>query len=237
MKSILLTFCLLLIGFHLNADEVIEDSIPVQLDIYKQKRKPLFFKTGSRIHLQLGGQLGGNINYFKYKNGLQRDVSVGYQGGLFLRVSRQLAFVQIEINMLRSLVFLENGVFNREIGSNIPFDKLKLKYYTVGMPLIFGVYAVKNPLYKLRIYSGLELDFLTKVKATIEQNDNEIYRLTKPEKRNIFRTTQFSFQLGTGMDIAMFIFDVKYRIGMSSYFRERYRTQTHLFQFTMGAIF
>jgi hypothetical protein len=40
-----------------------------------------------------------------------------------------------------------------------------------------------------------------------------------------------------GMDIAMFIFDAKYSVGMRSFFKEDYRTQTHLFQFTVGAIF
>jgi hypothetical protein len=39
------------------------------------------------------------------------------------------------------------------------------------------------------------------------------------------------------MDIAMFIFDIKYSVGLRSFFRENYRTQTNLFQFTVGAIF
>ena len=199
--------------------------------------KPQIFKKGGRLRLQLGGQIGANLNYFRYKNGIQSDVSAGYQGGFFFRVSRQKAFVQFELNFLRSTVFLKNGVFNREIGNNVQFDELKLKYHTVGIPFIFGAYAVKKPLYKLRFYNGIEAEFLTKVKATIEQNDNEIYRLTRPEKRQIFRPEQFSYQLGMGMDIAMFIFDAKYNVGMRSFFKENYRTQTHLFQFTVGAIF
>ena len=199
--------------------------------------KPEIFKTGGRLRLQIGGQVGANLNYFRYKNDVQRDVSAGYQGGFFFRVSRQKAFVQFEINFLRSTVFLKNGVFKSEIQNNIPFEELKLKYHTVGIPFIFGAYAVKKPLYKLRFYNGIEAEFLTKVKATIEQNNNEIYRLTRPEKRQIFRPEQFSYQLGAGMDIAMFIFDIKYSVGMRSFFKEDYRTQTHLFQFTIGAIF
>ncbi len=228
---------LLLVCVTTYANDFIDDSIPVQYDIYKQKRKPLFFKTGSRIHLQLGAQIGGNLNYFRYKNGIQRDVSVGYQGGLFLRVSRQWAFAQIEVNMLRSTVFLKNGVFRSEIKNNIPFDEMRMKYYTVGIPFLFGGYAVKNPLYKLRFYNGIEAAFLTKVNVTIEQNDNEVYRLTRNEKRKIFRPEQFSYQLGMGMDIALFIVDIKYSVGMRNFFKENYRTQTHLFQFTVGMIF
>ncbi|HNF18341.1 MAG TPA: hypothetical protein PKX89_03155 [Chitinophagales bacterium] len=232
MKTIL-TIIMLMLLFDVSANNDTSSTV----DIYQQKRKPLFFKTGGRIRLQFGGQIGANLNYFKYKNGIQRDEAAGYQGGLFLRVSRQMAFVQIEVNMLRSMVFLKNGVFNREIGNNIPFEQLRLKYYTVGIPFIFGAYAVKNPLYKLRFYNGIEAAFITKIKATIEQNNNEIYRLSKKEKRRIFRPEQFSYQLGMGMDIAMFIFDIKYSVGMRSFFKENYRTQTHLFQFTIGAIF
>lgn len=199
--------------------------------------KPKIFKTGSRLRLQFGGQVGANLNYFVYKNGTQRDASVGYQGGLFFRVTRQKAFVQFEMNFLRSTVFLKNGVFNNKFGNNIPFDELKLKYHTVGIPFIFGAYAVKKPIYKLRFYNGLELEFITKTTAILTKNSNEVYRLKRTDKRDIFRPTQFSYQLGMGMDIAMFILDAKYSVGMRSFFKENYRTQTHLFQFTVGAIF
>ncbi|MCB0507465.1 MAG: outer membrane beta-barrel protein [Bacteroidetes bacterium] len=236
MKSlrIIITLILLTNAHFLWAQE---DSSGVEFDIYKKERKPLFFKTGSRLHLQIGGQVGAHLNYFRYKNGIQSDESAGYQGGFFFRVSRQRAFVQFELNFLRSRVFLKNGIFNSEINHNIPFDQLNLKYHTVGMPVIFGAYAVKNPLYKLRFYTGIEAEFLTKVNATIVQNNNEVYRLERKEKRQIFRNTQFSYQVGMGMDIALFIFDVKYSLGMRSLFKEDYRTQTHLFQFTVGAIF
>ena len=180
--------------------------------------KPTLFKSGSRPRLQFGGQVGANLNYFVYKNGVQRDVSAGYQGGFFFRVSRQKAFVQFELNFMRSTVFLKNGIFDSKIGNDIPFEELKLKYHTVGIPFIFGAYAVKKPIYKLRFYNGIEAEFITKVNATISQNDNEVYRLKRPEKR-------------------MFIFDAKYSVGMRSFFKEDYRTQTHLFQFTVGAIF
>lgn len=228
----------LLIAFaDASAASLQSDSTVFANDIYQNKRKPLFFKSGGRPHLQFGAQIGANLNYFRYKNGIQRDVSAGYQGGIFFRVSRQKAFVQFEVNIMRSMVFLKNGVFDREIGDNIPFDELRLKYYSVGIPFIFGAYAIKKPLYKLRFYNGIEANFLTKVKATITQNNNEIYKLTRPERREIFRPEQFSYQLGAGMDIAMFIFDIKYSAGLRSFFKENYRTQTHLFQFTIGAIF
>jgi len=53
----------------------------------------------------------------------------------------------------------------------------------------------------------------------------------------VLRPEQFSYQLGSGMDIAMFVFDFKYNLGFRSFYKETYRTQTHLFQFTAGVIF
>lgn len=199
--------------------------------------KPTLFKTGGRPKLQYGGQIGLNLNYFIYKNGMQKDVSFGYQGGLFMRVSRKRVFAQFEVNMMRSTVNITNGIFNNKFGKNISYNNLKFKYYTVGIPFILGGYAIKKPLYKLRFYSGIQAEFITKTNARIEQNNNEFYRLKRSEKRDILRPAQFSYLLGGGMDIAMFIFDVKYSVGMLSFFKENYRTQTNLFQFNVGVIF
>lgn len=199
--------------------------------------KPELFKTGGRPRLQIGGQVGANLNYFIYKKGNQKDESAGYQGGIFLRATRQIAFIQFELNFLRASVNFKNGVFTKQINDSIPFDVLKMRYHTLGMPITFGVYAVKKPIFKLRFYNGIEMEIIAKTKVTLKQNDKEIYKLSRVERRAIFRPTQFSYILATGMDIAMFTFDVKYSIGFRSFFKEDYRTQTHLFQFTVGAIF
>lgn len=202
--------------------------------------KPEIFKTGEHLHMQIGGSTGANFNYFIYEPNRfmgQSDIAAGYQGGFFFRLSRSKAFAQFELNYLWSQVFLKNGVFTNEIGNHILFDKLTFRYHTFGIPFIFGAYAVKKPLYKLRFYNGIEGDFITKTKAILNKNDDEVYKLKRSEKRDILRPAQFSYQLGMGMDIAYFIFDVKYNLGFRSFYKEEYRTQTHLFQFTVGAIF
>lgn len=204
--------------------------------------KPEIFKTGGRPRLQFGFQTGAVINYFIYDHDFkqkyrQKDVAGGYVGGLFFRVSRQKAFFQFEMNYLWQEVFLKNGVFTNEIGDSILFDQLTFRYHTFSLPFIFGAYAVKKPLYKLRFYNGIEADFITKTRAILNKNNEDIYKLKRSEKRNILRPEQFSYQLGMGMDVAMFIFDVKYNLGFRSFYKEQYRTQTHLFEFTVGAIF
>ena len=43
--------------------------------------------------------------------------------------------------------------------------------------------------------------------------------------------------MGMGMDVAMFIMDFRYNLGFRNFYKEQYRTQTHLFQTTVGVIF
>jgi hypothetical protein len=71
----------------------------------------------------------------------------------------------------------------------------------------------------------------------VDANSDEAYQLTRSEKRSFLRPVQFGYQLGMGMDIAMIILDAKYNLAFRSFYREQFRTQTHLFQFTIGAIF
>ncbi|HPA34933.1 MAG TPA: outer membrane beta-barrel protein [Chitinophagales bacterium] len=199
--------------------------------------KPQLFTSGSRIRFQLGAQAGVNTNYFKYRNIDQRDVSAGFQGGIFFRVSRQKVFAQLEMNYLWSQVFLKNGIFTSQVGNNIPFEKLTFRYHTYGIPFIFGGIPVKKALFKMRMYNGIEVDLIAQTRIILEQQNQQEYRLNRKEKRDIMRPAQFSYQLGTGFDIAMFVFDVKYNFGLRSFYKESYRTQTHLFQFTAGVIF
>ncbi|MDB5228694.1 MAG: hypothetical protein JWN78_2887 [Bacteroidota bacterium] len=214
-------------------------TLPKPVVKVKKVTKPKIFSTGARPRLQLGLQGGVNLNYFIYsRNRVQKDVALGYQGGVFFRVSRQKAFVQFEMNYLWSQVNIRNGKFTTEFGDSIPFEKLTFRYHTFGIPFIFGAYAVKKPMFKLRFYNGIEADFITKTRAIVTTNNSQdIYKLKRAEKRNIIRPEQFSYQLGMGMDIAMFIIDIKYSLGFRSFYREEFRTQTHLFQFTVGAIF
>ncbi len=199
--------------------------------------KPQIFKTGARPHLQIGLHTGVNFNYFIYnRDRIQKDVAAGYQGGLFFRVSRQKAFVQFEMNYLWSQVFIRNDFITSKFG-NINFDKLTFRYNTFGIPFIFGAYAVKTPIFKLRFYNGIEADFIAKTRVLVAANSDELYKLTRSEKRSILRPVQFGYQLGMGMDIAMFIIDAKYNLAFRSFYKEQFRTQTHLFQITVGAIF
>ncbi|MBK9329729.1 MAG: outer membrane beta-barrel protein [Sphingobacteriales bacterium] len=200
--------------------------------------KPHVFKMGARPKLQIGFQSGINIDHYVYQYKAQKDVGLGYQGGIFFRVSRQKVFAQFELNYLWSQVHINSDALTGTIGQNIPIGHLTMRYHTFGIPFIFGAIPVKKPIFKWRIYNGIEADFIMKAHAVLyQQNSKEVYKLKLNEKRAILRPEQFSYQLGTGMDIAMFIFDFKYNLGFRSFYKEVFRTQTHMFQMTAGVIF
>ncbi len=196
------------------------------------------FKTGGRIHFQYGFHAGYNLNYFIYKNNQQRDVASGYQGGIFMRVSRARVFAQLDLLYMHSKVFIRNGILTTQFNNNIPFEKLTFRYNSIGIPVVLGGIVVKKPLYKMRLYTGLEVDLVTKIRANYTQNNIEYEKhLQKKSKRALIRPAQFSYQMGAGMDIAMFIMDFRYNLGFRNFYKEQYRTQTHLFQTTIGVIF
>ena len=200
--------------------------------------KPHVFKIGARPKLNIGFQTGVNIDHYVYQKKNQKDVGVGYQGGLFFRISRQKVFAQFEMNYLWLQVHINSNALTGTIAQNKPIDYLTLRYHTFGIPFIFGAIPVKKPIFKWRIYNGIEADFIMKAHAVLyQQNSKEVYKLKQYEKRAILRPEQFSYQLGTGIDIAMFVFDFRYNLGFRSFYKEVFRTQTHMFQMTAGVIF
>ncbi len=200
--------------------------------------KPHVFKTGARPKMQVGFQSGVNIYHYIYENKGQKDIGAGYQGGIFFRVSRQKVFAQFEMNYLWTQVHINSDALTGTFGQNISIDHLTMRYHIFGIPFIFGAIPVKKPIFKWRIYNGIEADFNLKTHAVLyQQNSKEVYKLKQYEKRSILRPEQFSYQLGTGMDIAMFVFDFRYNLGFRSFYKEVFRTQTHMFQMTAGVIF
>lgn len=200
--------------------------------------RPRLFSTGSRLKFQFGGSAGYNLNYFIYRTDAQRDVSSGYQAGVFFRISRSRVFSQMEFNFRGSEVRLHNENLVLNSGTLLHVDKLSFKYHTFSIPLIFGGYAVKKPLYKIRFYNGMVTDFILKTNVIYtENNSDKIYKLPRKEKRDALYPVQLNYMLGAGADIAFFTLDVRYNLGFRNFYKEEFRTQTHIFEFTLGLIF
>lgn len=201
------------------------------------------FKSGNRPHLQFGGDLGINLNYFIYRSNNVRegkDVGVGYQGGFFLRVSKGSIYTQFDFNFLRTTFPIKGLDFSDSI---LSVNNTRIRFNSLGIPIVFGFYVYKNSLFKLRCFTGFEPYFLVKSKILYEFTSNDMtelieYKLTKSEKKEYFKTFQLAYQLGTGFDIGMFTVDFKYSLGLVNYNKDKYvRAQTHLFQLITGIIF
>ncbi|MBK9794597.1 MAG: outer membrane beta-barrel protein [Sphingobacteriales bacterium] len=201
------------------------------------------FRSGKRMHLQLGGDIGLNLNYFIYKENRSRtykDIGVGYQGGFFFRVSKGSIYTQFDFNFLRT-TFPVYGVTFAD--PTVTVNETRLRFNSLGIPIVLGIYAYKNPLFKLRFFTGIEPYFMVKSRIFYDisvNGDEQLieYKLSRAEKRKFFKPAQLSYQFGSGVDIGMFTIDFKYSIGLVNYIKDDYvRTQTHLFQLMMGVIF
>ena len=237
MKKISFILCILFAANALSDDTLIVD---------KSKYTRLHFdgfRSGKRMHLQLGGDIGLNLNYFVYKENRIRtfkDIGVGYQGGFFFRISKGSIYTQFDFNFLRTTFFVDGVVFD---DPNITVNQTSLRFNSLGIPVVLGVYAYKNPLFKLRFFTGIEPYFMVKSRIFYDINNNGEnqlieYKLSRTEKREYFKAAQLSYQFGSGVDIAMFTIDFKYSLGLVNYIKDDVvRTQTHLFQLLFGVIF
>lgn len=93
------------------------------LPLFAQAR-PHLFSTGSRLKFQFGGSAGYNLNYFVYRTDAQRDVSHGYEAGLFCRLTRSKVFGQVEFNFRGSEVHLHDQSLVLNSGSLLHVDKI-----------------------------------------------------------------------------------------------------------------
>lgn len=201
------------------------------------------FRSGKRLHLQLGGDIGLNTNYIIYKqnrNREGRDVGVGYQGGFFFRISKGSIYTQFDFNFLRTTFPVEGVVFD---DPSINVNSTRFRFNSLGIPILLGIYAYKNPLFKLRFFTGIKPYFLVKTRVfyDITTNGEDIlieYKLSKSEKKQYFKPAQLYYDLGSGVDVGMFTIDFKYSIGLVNFIKDDYiRSQSHLFQLIVGVIF
>ncbi|MBK8353026.1 MAG: outer membrane beta-barrel protein [Saprospirales bacterium] len=157
---------------------------------------------------------------------------------MFVRVSRSRVFVQLDLDYMHSKVFIKNGTLTTRFGNNIPFDKLTFRYNTIGIPIVLGGLVVKKPSYKMRLYTGLEVDLVTKIKAQYTQNNIDFTSsLRKKDKRDLIRPAQFSYQMGMGMDVAMFIMDFRYNLGFRNFIKNNIERKLIYFKLLLALFF
>jgi hypothetical protein len=180
-----------------------------------------------KMHIKIFG--GVNTAKFVYRvEDVDSDVLVGWQVGGGFRVDKKKAFLET------GLTFVDYGITlsltdTTDLDFNEPFN---IQMRSLEVPIVLGYIPVKTPVFKWFLYGGLNNRFSMKgrynvfgIEGTFRPNEADLHFYN------------LGARFGTQVDIAMFNFDLNYTIGVTNGFKNRVRTNTHIFQLSVGLLF
>lgn len=125
---------------------------------------------------------------------IKADAKGGYNFGAFGRFGGEKFYLQPEF-----LYVVKNESFS--IGS--AYDAIKMK--SIQVPVLLGLKLIDLKLASIRAFTGPAISFQTG------------YDSDKSFKYN-FNNSTWDYQLGAGVDVLMFTFDIRYEWGLSKTF-------------------
>ncbi len=185
--------------------------------------------------LMMGGFLMAQMPNFGIRGGLttstlttnlsesfSSDNTLGYQGGVFLRLNFNKLYVQPELIYNHRSTKLEyeiNPVIDGE--SQRVGVRSDLKIGTFDIPVLVGFKLFKTKLFNVRIFAGPDISFSTNKDVSYEYttNDGEDFQGEIPDEDKIniddFNSTTWYLQAGAGVDVLFLTLDVRYEKGLS----------------------
>lgn len=127
-------------------------------------------------------------------NTIKADSKGGYSFGAFGRFGGKKIYLQPEF-----LYVVRNGGFS--VGSST--DAIKMK--SIQVPVLLGLKLIDLKIASVRAFTGPAISFSTG------------YESDKNFKYN-FNNSSWDYQLGAGVDVLMFTFDIRYEWGLSKSF-------------------
>ncbi len=145
----------------------------------------------------------------------------GYHIGFFFRVTKKRKYAQVGVDFIRTSA----PVFSNSISDTSASDDVAV--FGVELPFLVGYRIVETPKFKWRLNTGLSMTILGKV------NENDAGFKLKD-----YVNPRVGMRFGMGVDIAFFIVDFNYAIGLTREFRSiSTRAQSHSFALTIGFVF
>lgn len=140
----------------------------------------------------------------------QSDISNAFKEsftfGVFARFGKKV-YLQPEINW-----FTSGTVFKRpELNSINPIEQ-EITLGSIQIPLLVGIKLIDLEIVNLRVMGGGTANFVVDKQITSMQGSNYV----NPIKESDIEDIHWGFQLGAGVDIAMFAVDVQYFVGLSN---------------------
>lgn len=173
----------------------------------------------------------GGINTAKFVYRVEEvdtDVLVGWQVGGSFRVDKRRAFVET------GLTFADYGItLSLSEEADLDIDgTLNIHMRSLEVPMIIGYIPVKTPVFKWFLYGGINNRFSLKGRLSVLGEEATF----KPKEAGL-HFYNLGARFGTQFDVAMFNFDLNYTIGVTNGFKNRTRTNTHVFQLSAGILF
>ncbi|MBR4647928.1 MAG: PorT family protein [Bacteroidales bacterium] len=161
----------------------------------------MFTVGKAKGQVALGIKAAGNMtNYMNLTN-----MDFGMEAGVFMRLGNKL-FFQPEVNyVFKNSTFKENAI--EEISTNE-----KLRQHTIAVPLLLGFHFINKENFKFHFTVGPRFNF--RISDNVVGTDWKAGAL------------QWGGQIGLGIDVWRFAFDVSYCIAADN-FRNSVTTVTH----------
>lgn len=108
---------------------------------------------------------------------------------------------------------------------------------SLEIPLLAGYVPYKNPYFKLFVYGGWVSTF--NIRGFADVNGNRKAFKFKPKDIPGYPLSIYvaGLRLGTQFDLGPLNFDFSYTIGMNSFTKTDFRTNSHVFKFFLGWLF
>jgi hypothetical protein len=181
----------------------------------------------SYAHAQIPGfNIGPKVGFNTRKltsdfDSIKADPSGSFQVGAFMRIGKKV-YVQPEVYyIIRGGSLTIGGLGSQQI---------KMKSVTV--PVLIGVRPINTGLFNLRFMAGPAITFVNDITLTTANIDAAWPIRTEED----IKKTNWSFQLGGGVDLLKFTLDFRYEIGVDNIYsgEEDFKLRNNLFNISLG---
>jgi len=169
-----------------------------------------------------------SVNVDSISNSLKSNFLIG----VFARFGKKI-YVQPEINWLT-----QGSVFKYpQIGNLSPIEQ-NVKLSTIQIPVNVGWRMINLKIINLRIFAGIAANFVVNTNIKTTGGDENYYDALPTESD--FKSVQWQWDAGVGVDVLMFAIDVKYMGGLSNIFDDfqiennTITSKSNLFVVTLG---
>jgi len=162
--------------------------------------------TGQNL-VSLGVKVGYNASKLSTDiDSVKSSFKSGFQFGAYVRIGKKL-YVQPELYYTT-----QGGVFT----SNIDNWKQNVKIGSIDVPVLVGYKLIKTDFLNVRILAGPVASFV--VNKTIETSglDEDLAPITKGDLSSV----NWAIDVGAGVDVWRFTFDLRYQIGLNDLVKE-----------------